>query len=169
LPILLFVVLPIALAFPTNFYGNASVNGTTVVTRTNISAWVGSTYKSEVPANSSATPVYSLLQIEDGDCIEGETITFKINNLTASETGICGIGGGGELNLTATDSTPPGISITSPTSNQILNSKEVPINGTSSDFGYSLSNTNVSIYNSTGSLINSTIETQTLDYTMPIQ
>ena len=166
LPILLFIVSPVSLAVPTNFWGNASVNGVTVVTGTNISAWVGSTYKADVSANSSATPVYSLLQIQDGDCIEGETINFTINNLTASETGICGIGGGGELNLTATDNTPPGISITSPTSDQVLNSKEVPINGTSSDSGYGLNYTNISIYSSAGSLINSTVETQTFDYTI---
>ena len=165
LPILLFVVSPMALAFPTNFYGNASVNGTTVVTGTTISAWVGSTYKSDVPANSSATPVYSLLQIQDGDCIEGETITFKINNLTASETGICGESR--ELSLASTDSTPPGVSITSPSADQILDNKEIEINGTSSDSGYGLNYTNISIYNLTGSLINSTDETQTFDYTMP--
>jgi len=147
-------------SIPTTFYGNASVNGTIVVTRTNISAYDNSwNFLGSVPANSSATYVYNF-QIT---CIHYETIRFKINNLTVIETGTCDYLE--NLNLTATDSTPPGINITSPTSDQIFNNKEIEVNGTSSDSGYGLSHTNISIYNSTGSLINSTVETQTLNYT----
>ena len=151
------------LAAPTVFYGNATVNNVTVITGTNISLYVDGVYSTSVPADASATIVY---QIECPYSDGLKNATFKINNLTAVEWGYCD-GNTHELDINATDITPPGISITYPSDGQILNSKEIPINGTSSDSGYSLSNTNISIYNSTGSLINSTVETQTFDYIMP--
>jgi len=152
------------LAAPTIFYGTPRVNGVTVITGTNISLYVDGVYSTSVPANSSAANVYQI------ECPHGDdktrNATFKINNLTADGWGFCDYLTH-QIDINATDSTPPGVSITSPSANQILNSKEVPINGTSSDSGYGLSHTNISIYNSAGSLINSTVENQTFDYVMP--
>lgn len=94
---------------PSSFYGSVKVNGMDVPEGTEITAWIngiqfgtthaflyGSTivYSLSIPGDDPTTPA------KEGG-IEGETITFKIDHVTASQAGTWQQGSNSLLDLTA--------------------------------------------------------------------
>ncbi len=94
---------------PSKFYGTVMVDGEYVSDGTVISAWISGTqyettttftyegqsvYVIEVPGDDPDTP-----EVEGG--VDGDTVVFKINDLTADQTGTWMMGSSVQLNLTA--------------------------------------------------------------------
>ena len=96
---------------PSKFYGTVMVDGEYVSDGTVISAWISGTqyettttftyegesvYVIEVPGDDPDTP-----EVEGG--VDGDTVAFKVGDLTANQTGTWISGSNVELDLTAED------------------------------------------------------------------
>jgi hypothetical protein len=101
---LLLTIAPAVLALPplpSSFYGTVKVDGANVPLGTIVSAWINGVWYAD-----PATPG----TIEGG--VEGDTVVFHIGGLEADETGTWHSGTNVQLNLTASTSVPPRITVT---------------------------------------------------------
>ncbi len=89
---------------PSRFYGEVSLDGANVPDGTVISVVIeGTAYETTTPAEGYDTSWYALLiQEPQGQNFEGVTVSFKIGDYDADETGTWSVGGNTKLNLTAT-------------------------------------------------------------------
>lgn len=98
-------------SLPSSFYGTIKLDGNNVPIGTLVSAFVGS--NTEVAAQSSVTmyesdSIYGL-NVRGDSSTSGATVTFKMGDLVANETGVWTTGGNVNLNLTFTSPISPNL------------------------------------------------------------
>jgi hypothetical protein len=86
---------------PCAFHGTVQVNGQNVADGTVITAMIGNaTYTTTTPSAAGASTYKIVIAQPAGTNYDGMTVTFKIGNATASQTGTWQMGGNVALNLT---------------------------------------------------------------------
>jgi VCBS repeat-containing protein len=105
---------------PSGFYGTVKINGANVADGTIVSGWIGAVKCAEEPVQLSGGETWYNNDVSGDDPLtpgcgtEGATVTFKIGDVSADQTGTWHSGTNIRLDLTATVNYPPEITETDP-------------------------------------------------------
>jgi hypothetical protein len=92
---------------PSRFHGTVELDGAPVDDGTTITATIeGQTFTTTTPSAYGDSTFALMIEQPDGMAFDGKTVTFKIGDRDAGQTGTWEMGGNVELNLSSGDSPP---------------------------------------------------------------